>query len=181
MNQYITEYEGNPPNKSDDTQEGEEAIATSFGEINIMTIANILQNQATIHTLNGSIDALTYSDEPKKADITFTDQFLTNDRYNSGTFYGILIDTGAATKSTAGIDQVRALQAITDVKLDESRAGEFKALFGIGEAISIRVIEVITPIGKLEFHIMNTAIPFLLCLQDMDRAGYLFNNIANKL
>jgi len=41
--------------------------------------------------------------------------------------------------------------------------------FGIGIATSIRTMDVITPIGKIQFYIVYTDTPFLLCLADIDR------------
>jgi hypothetical protein len=38
-----------------------------------------------------------------------------------------------------------------------------------------------TPFGKVEFHILPQNTPFLLCLEDMDRLGVIFNNLTNKL
>jgi hypothetical protein len=41
--------------------------------------------------------------------------------------------------------------------------------FGIGATTSTGSVEVVTPIGVVEFHIVETNTPFLLCLHDMDR------------
>jgi len=47
-------------------------------------------------------------------------------RYSTGVFIGIIIDTGAAARSTAGQDQFYALQQIQDIKARQvkSRRGQ---------------------------------------------------------
>lgn len=77
---------------------------------------------------------------------------------------GILIDTGAADLSTAGISQFRALQKEQAVVLDKTRAGRAKVQFGMGSAISLGTTTVQTPIRPIVFHIFPTETPFLLCL-----------------
>lgn len=106
--------------------------------------------------------------------------FLSN-RYSGGVFRGILIDTGAAHKSTVGKAQFEALSKTTNIKLDTSRAGEAKIRFGIGEANSIGSIDINTPIGVITFHVLDTDTPFLLCIQDMDKAKAYFNNLTNEI
>jgi len=41
--------------------------------------------------------------------------------------------------------------------------------FGIRIATSIKTTDIITPIGKIQFYIIYTDTPFLLCLVDIDR------------
>ena len=75
-------------------------------------------------------------------------------RYSAHSFMGILIDTGAASKSTAGASQLEALQKVQPVKLDKSRAGESTIKFGIGQTPSLGVATVKTPLGDVEFHVV---------------------------
>jgi hypothetical protein len=73
-------------------------------------------------------------------------------RYDDQTFHGILIDTGAAGVSTAGILQVRSLQRkILSILIDESTKGHHHIAFGAGDAISMRTITVPTPINDIRF------------------------------
>jgi hypothetical protein len=92
-----------------------------------------------------------------------------------------MIDTGAAQRSTAGFDQFQALQRICDVQIDESTRGMVSIQFGIGSATSIGSTAVYTPVGTVEFHIVNASTPFLLSLADMDRLKIYLNNITNTL
>ena len=41
--------------------------------------------------------------------------------------------------------------------------------FKIGASMSIRTIDINSPIGKVQFHIIKIDTPFLLCLVDIDR------------
>jgi hypothetical protein len=109
------------------------------------------------------------------------DSIYLSDRYSTGVFIGILIDTGAAKRSTAGKAQFVALQRHQQVKLDESRAGEASIQFGIGGTTSIGTADVQTPIGMITFHIVFADVPFLLCLDDIDRLKVRFDNLENVL
>jgi hypothetical protein len=51
--------------------------------------------------------------------------------------------------------------------------------FGIGTASSIGSITIKTPIGLVEFHVLKTDTPFLLCIDDMDALGAYYNNVKN--
>jgi hypothetical protein len=53
--------------------------------------------------------------------------------------------------------------------------------FGIGIATSIRTIDIITPIGKIQFYIIYTDTPFLLYLVDIDRLQIYYNNLKNVI
>ena len=103
-------------------------------------------------------------------------------RYTLNHFYGILVDTGAAERSTGGYPQFQALQSTDkDLQMDESTKGSVHVRFGIGTASSLGSISMKTPIGTVQFHIFPSETPFLLCLADMDRLGVYFNNVSNTL
>jgi hypothetical protein len=53
--------------------------------------------------------------------------------------------------------------------------------FGIRSASSIGSVTIKTPIGKIEFHVLETDTPFLLCIDDMDALGVYYNNVDNML
>lgn len=104
-------------------------------------------------------------------------------RYNSEEFYGIMIDTGAAHLSTAGYGQFQALKRFTGptATLDKSREGEATVRYGIGTTSSLGPAIINSPIGKIEFHIMDADVPFLLCLADMNRMRVKLDNLTNVL
>jgi hypothetical protein len=93
-------------------------------------------------------------------------------------FLGIVVDTGASKKSTAGYGQFRALQQSNPaVELDTSTKGQVTVQFGIGSTSSIGTANVHTPIGEVQFHIVDANTPFLLCLADIDKLQVYYNNI----
>lgn len=107
--------------------------------------------------------------------------FTLSGRYGSDIFRGVMLDTGASTISTAGYAQAQAYMRDFNAKMDTSKAGEVTAQFGVGDARSIGKLEVMTPIGRVTFYVMDTDIPFLLCLQDMDRLKVFFNNLTDEV
>ena len=72
---------------------------------------------------------------------------FTLDHYGPTQFYGILIDTGAAGKSTAGYGQYEAyMRLFGNININKSKEGAVTAIFGIGSTISIGSILINTPI-----------------------------------
>ena len=65
--------------------------------------------------------------------------------------------------------------------MDKSRAGAVNVQFGIGSTFSIGSLLLDTPIGIIEFHVVEADTPFLLCLEDMDKLNVYFNNLENVL
>jgi hypothetical protein len=91
-------------------------------------------------------------------------------------------DTGAAGVSTGGRPQFEALRTLNHrVYLDTSTAGQHTIRFGKGEATSLGKAAVPTPFGTIDFHILPTNTPFLLCLHDMDRLRIRLDNLRNVL
>ena len=130
-------------------------------------MTSILANQTTRHALTGDI---------------FTTKLLAPHRYPDDQFIGVLIDTGAARVSTAGVRQLRAyMKAFGDIYVDTLTAGSISIQFGIGKASSIGSIKLPMPIGTATFHILTTDTPFLLCLQDMDQIGAYYNNLQDQI
>lgn len=106
--------------------------------------------------------------------------YFLNSRYGPDTFHGILIDTGAAGQSTAGISQYKAFESLFGPhKLDKS--GIINVKFGIGDAPSIGSISVLTPIGPCTFHVIKTNTPFLLSLSDLDNNKAYFDNLSDMI
>ena len=211
IDQYIEEYESHedgpvegeePEQGDDDVDDLNEAIEvlltydepaemsttlysstfhTTFGNITQQeghNMAKLLANQTVQHTLchtpfdNGS----TLDNDP------FTYKVgSANNRYSSDQFYGIMLDSGASAKSTGGYCQYMAYVNSFGGILDKTTAGLVKVQFGIGSAASIGSLSVNTPIGAVEFHIVEADTPFLMCLKDMDDLKVYFNNLKNVL
>ena len=148
------------------------SFITEYGEIDGKSAIRQLTDQATTHSLIGQVDSSQLS--------VPIEQYL-NFRYRSDEFFGIMIDTGAAHHSTAGYSQYIALQKYQNVQIDKTKAGALTVQFGIGSATSIGVIEVKTPIGDINFHIVQADTPFLLSLNDLDLLGVYFNNLTNRI
>jgi hypothetical protein len=92
-----------------------------------------------------------------------------------------MINTGASKKSTAGYGQYLAYKKVYNVTIDTIKAGAINVQFGIGSTPSIGSITINTPIGRIEFHIVEADTPFLLYLTDMDLLGVFYNNLTNIL
>ena len=131
-----------------------------------------MTNQLTAHALTSSIPI---------NDVKIDDEtYLINHRYGPNVFHGILIDTGAAGCSTAGISQFQAFESLFGPhKLDKSRTIDVK--FGIGNATSIGSISVLTPIGYCTFHVIDANTPFLLSLLDLDNSKSYFDNLNDMI
>lgn len=149
---------------------------TTCGNISGQLATTTLNNAATTHAITG---ADPYKGTAKEE----THMFTFDSRYGENVFQGIMPDTGAAGISTAGREQVKALQLIRDdVHVDKSTAGRHRIRFGDNpECVSIGDIRVDTPFGVISFAVMPTNTPFLLCLADMDRHGVYLNNVDNVL
>lgn len=158
--------------------EGEEVDQFFLGEEDDQRLAvKYLTNQAFLHHVTGE-DIYRYT-EP----IMPATQFLIEDRYSRITYQGILPDTGASNVSTAGKEQLLALQSEDPtVTLDTSTSGNASVQFGKGSiTTSIGTALVSTEVGKIRFEVLDAPTPFLLCLKDMDRLNVYFNNTTDQL
>ena len=126
--QYITEYEGTD-NNDDEDDKGDgmdeidrvlenftidaEPFSESFLAFETM-LTTALADRSFVHTITGEhrLDHNTNPDLDPFAYATDTT------RYNDKEFYGIMIDTGASNKSTAGFGQYQAYKRLYDVSLD---------------------------------------------------------------
>jgi hypothetical protein len=155
-----------------------EHFTTSFGVLEperAFNITTTLANQSLAH-------ALTCTDTVTLA-ATDSDPFMytTTSRYTSGVFYGIMIDTGASKRSTAGYSQYLAYKKVYNTAINTTTVGAINVQFGIGSTLSIGSIIVDMPVGQAEFHIVEADTPFLLCLKDMDTLGVYYNNLNDLL
>ena len=67
------------------------------------------------------------------------------------------------------------------VNIDYSTKGIVSVQFGIGSTSSIGSAIIYTPIGQVEFHIVEADILFLLSLADMNTLQVYLNNLENVL
>ena len=196
------------PSPTHPAQEQTELFLTSFGPIPPETATKITDNLADrlfVHAITG----LTTPDDPPitpevATDLTTPDDppitpevatdlttpetpqldphvYVNATRYTADRFYGVVIDTGASQRSTAGYKQVAAYQKSHPITIDTTRAGMVKVQFGIGTASSTGSVTIKTPIGSVEFHVVRADTPFLLCLADMDALGVYYNNLKTPL
>ena len=195
LRQYIAQYEGTEEESlseevnaiflEDDPDESDDDSTSVF----LTTLGNISQQDARRITLELSNQAFLHSifcqpvenfDESPVGELSLSTSFM-NARYHDEKFFGILIDTGASKKSTVGYGQYLAYNTICTTPICKTREGEVKIKFGIGTASSIGSITLDSPIGRIDFHVIRTDTPFLLCLADMDRLKVHFNNVKNVL
>ncbi|KAI0993887.1 hypothetical protein K3495_g14297, partial [Podosphaera aphanis] len=162
-------------NDDENCSDSNETYFTSYGPINGSVVATYLANQAFKHNLIPTDFAHTTVNTDPFAYIA------TTNRYNSSQFYGIMIDTGAAQRSTAGYGQYLAYERLFGGAINQSKAGKVSVQFGIGSATSIGSTMVSCPIGCIEFHILETDTPFLLSLKDMKLLNVYLDNIKDCL
>lgn len=192
--QFLTEYEGNEPiNISDDIEAmivsmddvditDDECFITDTGKIGAaeaFAMITKLYDRSASHALIKEIDDIEYKNSQSSENGTL---FLMENRYGPDEFHGIIIDTGAAGKSTAGYNQYLAYKiAFNETPIDTTNKGAVNATFGIGSSSSIGSINIDTPIGECIFHVVTANTPFLLSLNDMDAKGIILDNVHNKL
>lgn len=106
-----------------------------------------------------------------------------SDRYSSGIFQGIMIDTGAAGASTVGEAQLKAYQELNpSVTVNTKRAGEQRISFADNPPkSSLGTVLIPTPFGTMTFHVLPANTPFLMCLNDLDLFKLKFDNLQNTL
>ena len=202
--QYLVDYEGDDDDGSEeefndmfnalvvdtdvdnfvsDLNQDTATYFTTYGEIepnDATSTATILANRACNHAIT-TIDTADNTSLTAFDDDPFVYKAKTTSHYTSTKFMGVVIDTGASNRSTAGYGQFLAFQRTNDVQLDESTRGTVNVQFGIGSTSSIGSIKVDTPVGTVEFHVVKVDTPFLLCLKDMDILKVYFNNLENVL
>lgn len=189
----------------------DECIAHYFGDLSINTHDNYTLEPTTkslyikseqFHTLIGQLQDIefitvinTLADTAFKYQIILNDEtvspispasyifnLLTNSRYNNIEFQRLLIDSGASTRSTRGISQLKILQQLdTSVQLDKNPARSANFIFGIRSTILIGSVNLDTPLGFIIFYIVPVNTLFLLCLADMNKHRVFINNITNQV
>ena len=103
-------------------------------------------------------------------------------RYDFSKFKSLLIDSGAATRSTEDMGQLKTLQKFdSTIKFDTSTVGSANFIFDMNSTGSIESINLNTSIGLIIFHIVQINIFFSLCFVDLDRVNVYFNNVNNRI
>lgn len=158
-----------------------EAFSTSFGPLSHAEVLTTnLANRSFSHSLHGS--APEPAPKPASDDDQIPFAYIVTNRYTSDKFFGIMIDTGASIHSTAGYGQFLAYQKYNpNTSIDTSTKGAINVQFGIGSITSMGSAIISTPIGSIEFHVVQADTPFLLCLADLDRLNVYYNNVTNSL
>jgi hypothetical protein len=178
---------------NDFEEQDSDCFLTTFGTLSASEAAFVsaeLANKACAHLLTAPTDATGTVTEAcahlltTPTDATEADPFVysttAKSRYTSTVFVGIMVDTGASKKSTAGYGQFQALQRVNqNIRLDTLTKGQVSVQFGIGIASSIGTVEVNSLIGKVHFHVVHADTPFLLCLADMDSLQVYYNNLKD--
>ncbi|OXV07800.1 hypothetical protein Egran_04437 [Elaphomyces granulatus] len=196
VNQYIADYEDDPehdraPDENHDDDEllkDIEALVLNTDEPPLpIDTSSFITSIGTLDCDNANAIITQLADQSVEHSLNSSTTYLTNrrrERYTADRFFGIMLDSGAAEKSTAGYNQYLAYTKTFSKKeqqLDTSTAGSVHVQFGIGSTPSIGSITIHTPIGYATFHVTKTDTPCLLCLQDMDTMDVYFNNLENKV
>ncbi|EKD14183.1 polyprotein [Drepanopeziza brunnea f. sp. 'multigermtubi' MB_m1] len=151
-----------------------EGFVTTYGTFDADEVYKQLEIQTAFYAFTSQIE--TQNVPAGKAETYMAS------RYSENVFMGLMIDSGAANFSTAGLPQLRALQKrYLEVQLDTSRAGEKSVKYGIGSATSIGAVTLQTPLGQVEFHVVESDVPFLFSLADMDKHKVILDNLRNVL
>ncbi|KAI0993133.1 hypothetical protein K3495_g15051, partial [Podosphaera aphanis] len=193
--QYVAEFEGTDEEEFNEEEiealisdleraepNDNDTFLTEVGEIDHVvahSLVSKLADRSASHALLKSNDNIEYLSSEESL---VAEPQQVNCRYGPEKFHGIMIDTGAAGKSTAGYNQFLAYnQLFTDTRIDTDYQGAVNVTFGIGSTTSIGSVSIPTPIGICVFHVVKADTPFLLSLEEMDRKGVIFNNVNNQL
>ncbi|KAM4055441.1 cwf18 domain containing protein [Hirsutella rhossiliensis] len=152
---FLADYEGESQDQDDSSTEESDDSDSSDPYESFYAAATFLSNEAFHHRISPVGIKLFNSDEPT--------QFIL-DRYSQDSFQGIMPDT-----------EMPPVQFRDDRKPEPVRFGAGRLETPLG------VITLNTPVGEVDFHIVNVPTPFLLCLADMDRLGVYLNNVTNEL
>jgi hypothetical protein len=100
-------------------------------------------------------------------------------RYDDREFKNILIDHDVADFSSKNIEQFTILQQINKTILSLNKNNIISFKFDIDEIFFIDTIHLNTSINVITFHIVFVHISCLLCLVDINRLRFYFNNLIN--
>lgn len=108
--------------------------------------------------------------------------YITSERYTPDEYYGIIINTRAPKKSIAGYGQYFTYKKnLTPIQVDKTKVGAVNIQFGISSTFSIGSLLLDTPIGFIEFFVVEADTLFLLCFENIHKLNIYFNNLENVL
>ncbi|CAD6498842.1 BgTH12-04500 [Blumeria graminis f. sp. triticale] len=187
LGMFIIDYEDYEVNQNDDktdligmfnmwSEDKTEQFLTSYGTIDGRSTAVLLNNKAAKHTLTANDPFESAQSEPSSI-------FQFHSRYDSEIFQGILPDTRAAGLSTAGENQVKALQVIiSELEIDTRTAGNHRITFGDSPHVAtLGTVDVKIPFGTIIFTVVQANTTFLLCLTDMEKHCVFLDNTHDLL
>jgi hypothetical protein len=107
---------------------------------------------------------------------------ITDSRYDDRKFKSILMNCDAANRSIENIEQFKALERISnnDVKLN-TKTVESSIKVDIDNTLILEFVDLNISLEVITFHIVEVNIPFLLCLNDLNRLSIYFNNLINEM
>ncbi len=77
--------------------------------------------------------------------------------------------------------QFKALQRISNNLALNKKTVESSIKFEIDDTLILEFVELNTSFEMITFHIIEVNIPFLLCLDDLNRLNIYFNNLINQM
>jgi hypothetical protein len=113
--------------------------------------------------------------------ISYVYNVFTASRYDDREFKSILIDHDAANFSSEDMKQFTILQRLSKSKLILNKKRIISFRFDIDEILFIDIVNLNISVDVITFHIVFVQISFLLCLADMNRLRFYFNNLINML
>ena len=96
-------------------------------------------------------------------------------------FLGLLPDTGASSLSTAGLPQFEAFKRTFPATQLNWNTSDTTIRFGKGSTQTIGSVNIMTPIGRIDFHVVPIDTPFLICLSDLQRLKIIYDTAQGQL
>ena len=100
---------------------------------------------------------------------------------NEPRFLGLLPDTGASSISTAGLPQFEAFERAFPATQLNWTTSDTTIRFGKGSTQTIGSVSIMTPIGRIDFHVVPIDTPFLICLNDLQRLKIVYDTAQGQL
>ncbi len=141
---------------------------------NSKTVINILTNKTFTQKLISKDNNITFAVSKFYVYIVFI-AF----KYDDREFNEILINHDAEDLSLENIEQFTTLQRISKIELNKNNAISMK--FKIHKILSIDFIQLNILVDVITFYIVLVNTSYLLCLVDMNRLRFYFNNPINML
>ncbi len=140
----------------------------------IAAIIIMLADKTFKHKLISTNNIIVFSNS-----ISYSYNVFIVSKYDDREFKDILIDHDVANHSSKDIEQFTILQLISKTFLILNKKKIISFRFDIDEIFSIDTINLKIFVDVITFHIVLVHISFLLCLADMNRLRFYFNNLIN--